>query len=187
MGRESGCSPTTSTAGLDGRCRFAELLEDESDHLLQPAYLNGHSYIEQELNRGMAFRENDNAFLAVDDIAAPPAAADKLSPAIIRERLDYWNLILGPKFSNKERKKINLSRFYSISQIEYCRNFIFKRNFPIHKLFERSCELGLWRLTAHKISEILVLAYTADWAANSPPSSISTGIMSIAPTSNTRS
>jgi hypothetical protein len=27
-------------------------------------------------------------------------------------------------------------------------------NFPIHKLFERSCELGLWRLTAHKISEI---------------------------------
>ena len=46
------------------------------------------------------------------------------------------------------------SRLYSISQIEYCRNFIFKRNFPIHKLFERSCELGLWRLTAHKISEI---------------------------------
>ena len=34
------------------------------------------------------------------------------------------------------------------------RDFIFKRNFPIHKLFERSCELGLWRLTAHKISEI---------------------------------
>jgi hypothetical protein len=35
-----------------------------------------------------------------------------------------------------------------------CRNFIFKRNFPIHKLFERGCELGLWRLTAHKIAEI---------------------------------
>ena len=31
---------------------------------------------------------------------------------------------------------------------------IFKRNFPIHKLFERSCELGLWRLTADKIAEI---------------------------------
>jgi hypothetical protein len=118
-------------------------------------YLNGHNFIEQELNRKkIAFRKNDNAFLAVDDVGALQAAADKLSPAIIRERLDYWTLILGPKFSGKERKKINLSRFYSISQIEYCRNFIFKRNFPIHKLFERSCELGLWRLTAHKISEI---------------------------------
>jgi hypothetical protein len=118
-------------------------------------YLNGHSYIEQELNRAqIGFRKNDNAFLAVDDVAALQAAADKLSPAIIRERLDYWTLILGPKFSVRERKHINLSRFYSISQIEYCRNFIFKRNFPIHKLFERSCDLGLWRLTAHKISEI---------------------------------
>jgi hypothetical protein len=28
------------------------------------------------------------------------------------------------------------------------------RHFPIHKLFERSCELGLWRLTSNKISEI---------------------------------
>ena len=43
---------------------------------------------------------------------------------------------------------------YAISQIEYCFNFIFKRNFPIHKLFERSCELGLWRLTAHKIVQV---------------------------------
>src|SRR5262250_1697688 len=118
-------------------------------------YINGHSFIEQELNRAnIAFRKNDNAFLAVDNVEALQAAADKLSPAIIRERLDYWTLILGPKFSNKERKKINLSRFYSISQIEYCRNFIFKKNFPIHKLFERSCELGLWRLTAHKIAEV---------------------------------
>ena len=49
---------------------------------------------------------------------------------------------------------MNLRRFYAINQIEYCRNFIFKRHFPIHKIFERSCEIGLWRLTAHKISEI---------------------------------
>src|SRR5215467_12590302 len=63
-------------------------------------------------------------------------------------------LVLGPKFSPKERKQITLSRFYAIAQIEYCRNFIFKRHFPIHKLFERSCELGLWRLTADRIAEI---------------------------------
>jgi hypothetical protein len=45
-------------------------------------------------------------------------------------------------------------RFYSIQQIEFCRNFIFKRNFPIHKIFQRSCEMGLWEITANKISEI---------------------------------
>jgi hypothetical protein len=118
-------------------------------------YLNGHSFIEQELKRAqIGFHKTDNAFLAVDDVTALQAAADKFSADIIRKRLDYWTLILGPKFSPKERKQLNLSRFYAIAQIEYCRNFIFKRHFPIHKLFERSCELGLWRLTADKIAEI---------------------------------
>jgi hypothetical protein len=118
-------------------------------------YLNGHSFIEQELKKAqVAFRKNDNAFLAIDDVAALQAAADRLSPQIIQKQIDYWTLILGPKFSRAERKQINLSRFYAIGQIEYCRNFIFKRNFPIHKIFERSCEIGLWRLTANRISEL---------------------------------
>jgi hypothetical protein len=85
-------------------------------------YLNGHSFIEQELQRAqIGFRKADNTFLAADDVAALQAAADKLSADIIRKRLDYWTLILGPKFS--ERKQLNLSRFYAIAQIEYCRNF----------------------------------------------------------------
>src|SRR5437660_6392259 len=118
-------------------------------------WLNGHSFIEGELIKGgIGFRKDDNAFLAVDDVVALQAAADRLSPQIIRKQLDYWTLILGPKFSKKERSQMSLSRFYSISQIEYCRNFIFKRHFPIHKIFERSCEIGLWRLTANRISEI---------------------------------
>ena len=67
-------------------------------------YLNGHSFIEEELKRaGIGFRKHDNAFLAVADPAALQAAADRLSPDIIRRRLDYWTLVLGPKFSKKER------------------------------------------------------------------------------------
>jgi hypothetical protein len=70
-------------------------------------YLNGHSFIEQELKRtGIGFRKHDNAFLAVADVAALQAAADLLSPEIIRRRLDYWTLILGPKFSKKERARL---------------------------------------------------------------------------------
>jgi hypothetical protein len=118
-------------------------------------WLNGHSFIEQELQRThIGFQKSDNAFLAVDDVAALQAAADRLSPQIIRKQLDYWTFLLGPKFSKKERRQMNLSRFYALAQVEYCRNFIFKRHFPIHKIFERSCEIGLWRLTANRISEI---------------------------------
>jgi hypothetical protein len=124
-------------------------------------YLNGHSFMEQELNRRkVGFRKHDNAFLAADNGEQLQAAADRLSPELIRKQLDYWTLILGPKFSRKERAAMNLSRFYAVHQIEYCRNFIFKRHFPIHRVFERSCELGLWRLTAHKISEIFGVRLT---------------------------
>jgi len=124
-------------------------------------WLNGHSFIERELQRaGVGFHKNDNAFLAVDDAAALQAAADRLSPALIRKQLDYWTFLLGPKFSKKERSQMNLSRFYAIAQVEYCRNFIFKRHFPIHKIFERSCEIGLWRLTANRISEIFGVRLT---------------------------
>ena len=124
-------------------------------------WLNGHSFIERELTKaGIGFRKDDSAFLAVDDVAALQSAADRLSPAIIRKQLDYWTFHLGPKFSKHERANMNLSRFYAIAQIEYCRNFIFKRHFPIHKIFERSCEIGLWRLTANRISEIFGVRLT---------------------------
>ena len=118
-------------------------------------YLNGHSFIAGELQRqGVRFRKDDNAFLWVADVEALQAAADKLSAEIIRKRLDYWTLVLGPKFSKKDRAAIPLRREYSLNQVEYCRNFLFRRHFPIHKIFERSCELGLFRLTADKIALI---------------------------------
>lgn len=118
-------------------------------------YLNGHSFIERELLRlNIPFRKDDNAFVAVGNPKALQAAADRLSPEMIRKRLEYWTLVLGPKFSRRERDEMNLSRFYALNQVEYCRNFIFKRNFPIRKIFERSCEIGLWRMTGQKISEV---------------------------------
>ncbi|MBI4660338.1 MAG: hypothetical protein HY735_15995 [Verrucomicrobia bacterium] len=118
-------------------------------------WINGHHFIERELLReGITFRKDDNAFLSVSDPRALQAAADRLSPDIIRKRLNHWGLALGPKFSQKERAVMNLNRLHSIQQVEYCRNFIFKRHFPIHQLYERSCDIGLMRLTADKVSNV---------------------------------
>ncbi len=118
-------------------------------------YLNCHNYIERVLsNLGISFRKDDNAFLSASGPEAVRKAADSLTWEIISERLDRWLLIVGPKFSKRERDLMNLRRFYAIAQIEYCHNFIFRQNFPIRKLFQRSCELGLFTLTANKISNI---------------------------------
>ena len=69
-------------------------------------WLNGHSFIERELKRaGIGFRKNDNAFLAVDDVAALQAAADRFSPAIIRN-----NSITGPSYWGRSSPKKNAAR-----------------------------------------------------------------------------
>ncbi len=118
-------------------------------------YTNGHHFMEGELRRqGIRFRKHDNAFLSASDPQALQAAADHLSAEVIRKRLDLWTWVLGPKFSAKERAAINLRRAYSINQVEYCRNFVFSRHFPIHRIFERSCELGLFALSADKVAQI---------------------------------
>jgi len=118
-------------------------------------YLNGHHYIERELlHLKVDFHKDDNAFLQVADPKALQAAADRLSADLIRKRLDYWTWLVGPKFSQTDRQAINLNRHDSIQQVEYCRNLIFRRNFPIHKLFERSCDIGLLRMMADKITQI---------------------------------
>jgi len=115
-------------------------------------YLNGHSYIEQELKRQqVAFRKDDNAFVEVADVAALQKAADSLSGEVVQKRLNYWTVMLGPKFTKQDRRAAKLERSYYVHQVEYCQNFVFRRNHPIRKIFERSCELGLWRMTGERI------------------------------------
>ena len=47
-------------------------------------YLNGHNFIEWELNRErVSFRKNDNAFLAVCDVGALQAAVDRFTSSVI--------------------------------------------------------------------------------------------------------
>ena len=118
-------------------------------------YLHGHSCIAGELQRqGVRFRNDDNAFLGTADLPALQAAADRLRPEILRTRLEDWTLVLGPTFSKNDRTAINLRRDDSLNQVEDCRHFVLRRHFPIHKIFERSGELGVFCLTADVITQI---------------------------------
>ena len=118
-------------------------------------YLNGHDMIAPMLEaEGVPFRMKDNAFVSVADPGALQAAADRIDPRLIQERLDYWTFMLGPKFAQHERDGMDLRRYYFISQVEHAQNIIFKRNHPIHSIFERSCDLGLAGITTQRIANI---------------------------------
>jgi hypothetical protein len=120
------------------------------------AYFNGHNFIERELLRqGVPFSKDDNRFVSVSDPKALQNAADALSGELLQQRIEHWTLILGPKFSAKERLACGgLRRIHSVSQVEYCRNFIFKRSWPIQAIFRRSCELGAYLLTGDRLTNL---------------------------------
>jgi hypothetical protein len=151
------------------RCRYTHLYFYIIDDVLGPFsmrigaylpfyatyYLNGHDIIAPMLTaEEVRFRMKDNAFVSVADPAALQAAAERIDPRCIQKRLDYWTFMLGPKFAQHERDGMDLRRYYYINQVEYAQNIVFKRNRPIHSIFERSCDLGLARITTQRIANI---------------------------------
>jgi hypothetical protein len=107
-------------------------------------YLNGHSFVAQELTRaGVRFRKDDNAFLGVADVAALQAAADCLSAAVVQRRCAYWVRRLVPTFSPAERTALGPGYRYSMAQMELATDIVFKRSAPLKALFQRACELGV--------------------------------------------
>ena len=120
------------------------------------AYVNGHEFIARELTRRkIHFTQRENSFTDVADVKALQAAADRFGPSVLRLVLTHWALAVGPKFSKKERIACQgLPRYWAVQQVEYCLNFIFKKNWPIRRLFERCCELSLYLIGADRIGQL---------------------------------
>jgi hypothetical protein len=107
-------------------------------------YLNGHSFVAQELRgAGVRFRKFDNSFLAVDDVPALQAAADRLTVAVLQRRCQYWVRRVVPVFSPDEREAVRPGYRYSMAQMELATDVVFKRSAPLRALFQRACELGV--------------------------------------------
>lgn len=108
------------------------------------AYLNGHHFVSQRLRQdGVGLYQQDNAILRVADPVALQAAADALTPAVLRERCDYWAAKLAPSFSPAEHAAMDLRYRYSLAQIELATDIIFAEPSPLRALFRRAVELGL--------------------------------------------
>jgi hypothetical protein len=106
-------------------------------------FLNGHSFLARELTRlGVGFRKDDNALLAVADVTALEAAAERLTPAVIEPRCAHWARQLAPRFSREERVAAALSDRYSVAQVELATDVIFRRSAPLRALFRRAAEVA---------------------------------------------
>ena len=106
--------------------------------------MNGHSYVEQELRRaGVPFRMEDNAIVRCADPDLLNTIADRLDERILQQRASFWATRLAPRFSPRERALCQLDYQWSVAQIEFAQDVIFKRRAHLHDLFQRAVEIGV--------------------------------------------
>ena len=107
-------------------------------------YFNGHSFLAKQLRRhGIRFRKVDNAIVGCDEPAMLSELAKKLDAKTLHRRADHWAFRLAPSFSPSQRLVCHLYYQWSVAQIEFSENILFKRRAPMRALFRRATEIGV--------------------------------------------
>jgi hypothetical protein len=99
--------------------------------------LNGHEWLARQLQQqGIAFRKDDNAFVACDAPDRLQELADAFGPAQIMAGVEPWLARWLPYFTPEERSRGYRHRLF-MGQMEYCHNLIFHRAAALDRLFGR--------------------------------------------------
>jgi hypothetical protein len=99
--------------------------------------LNGHEWLARQLAAaGIAFRKDDNAFVACDDLDRLQELADTFSPQQVMAGVEPWLARWLPYFSAEERARGYRHRLF-MAQVEYCHNLVFHREAALDRLFGR--------------------------------------------------
>jgi len=93
---------------------------------------NGHNWTANHLrSSGTAFKMNDNAFVDIDDFDGAQKLADGLAPVELQRRLDHYARLACPVHG-----LFPAGWHWSIMQIEYATDIIFKRPEDLAPLYE---------------------------------------------------
>jgi hypothetical protein len=99
--------------------------------------LNGHEWLARQLQRqGVAFRQEDNAFVAGADPGRLQELADAFGPEQIQAGVEPWLRRWLPYFSDAERALGYRHRLF-VAQAEYGHNTLFHREAALDRLFGR--------------------------------------------------
>lgn len=100
-------------------------------------YFNGREPLARNLDKaGIGYRKSDNCFTAIDDFHTAQQLADELDVAKLHSLFDYWAekfVCILPKL----RQSWHLSYHWSIRQIEYAVDILFKSEEALDVLYKQ--------------------------------------------------
>ena len=123
--------------------------------------LNGHEYLaRQAVQAGLSFRKEGNCFSQVESdtdlaqLAETLCSANTVGP--LRQVCDRWlySTCLGFALSLPEQERTGFAYDYSLYQVEYSRNLLFKRAGQMEQLFEALIDRTRTRLDLKRLKTI---------------------------------
>ena len=123
--------------------------------------LNGHEYLaRQAVQAGLSFRKEGNCFSQIESdtdlaqLAETLCSANTVGP--LRQVCDRWlySTCLGFALSLPEQERTGFAYDYSLYQVEYSRNLLFKRAGQMEQLFEALIDRTRTRLDLKRLKTI---------------------------------
>jgi len=114
-------------------------------------YFNGHNWLAEQLKKaGIAFTTIDNAFDYIEDPVKAQAIADGMDIGKIHEKLDEYAWKFCPVY-----KAFNQRYHYSINQVEYATDIVFKNQNELKELYEQLIATAIHTVKPENIATFL--------------------------------
>lgn len=123
--------------------------------------LNGHEFTERKLIKsGIAFEKTDNCFTAYNNGEALTRVADTCEIGQLKSVCERWIsscLWFGIDYDEQERTQLKYQ--YSIYQVEYSRNLLFKRGSELDQVYQNIIDLTRSNLNVERIKTLFGKKY----------------------------
>ena len=114
-------------------------------------YFNGHNWLESKLKkRGIAYEKTDNAFTHIADFAEAQKLSDRIRVEDLHKALDIFLKRFCPMPADW-----NLSYNYTISQVEYACDILFKNEEALKPLYDNIIKTAMHTVTPDNIANFL--------------------------------
>jgi len=114
-------------------------------------YCNGHQYLAAQLSRrGLGYTLVDNAFLEIEDFAKAQKLADDFRVSRLHRRLKRWAALYCPVL-----RHFAAGYHFSLMQIEYATDLIFKREADLTPLYEAWSRTAIHTVKPEQVATFL--------------------------------
>lgn len=119
-------------------------------------YFNGKEKLSCDMDKAdIAYQKDDNCFTWISDLEQAQIFADNLDVALLHDSFDKWVDKYLPVLKQRLQKKWAITYHWSIKQIEYATDILFRSQIRLETLYEQLLQYGVLSVLPEDIMSFL--------------------------------